>query len=267
MSIHSDSELREASLDSMEDVFYIFTPDGSFIDWNETFTTVTGYTDEELPGLRPTNLVADAERKRMNEALETVTKDLTAVTFATVLETKPGNHIPYEFRWTPLDGEEHADKAVVSIGREIDDRKNAQRKLERRHQRYRVLAENFPNGGVFLFDRDMRLEIAQGKGLEAAGIDPTDFEGQRVGEVFDDELPPEFTEMCQAALDGRSQMSELEVNDRTFRVYTVPVGEATDSAQSGVAMMQDVTALKMTRGNPSVSISSPTSSVTICAIR
>lgn len=244
MVIRSNSELLAASLESMEDLFYIFTPDGSFVDWNETLTAVTGYTDEELPGLHPTDLVADSERKRMSEALDTVTRDLTAVTVATVLETKSGDHIPYEFRWAPVESEERTDKAVVSIGREIDDNKRTQRKVEQRYQRYRVLAENFPNGSVFLFDGDMRLEIAQGKGLEAAEIDLTDIEGQRVGEVFDDLLPPQFTEMCRAALDGRSQTNELEFNDRIFRVYTVPVGEVTDSAQSGVAMMQDVTELK-----------------------
>lgn len=243
MPIHPDSELLEASLDSMEDIFYIFTPDGSFVDWNERFTSVTGYTDEELRGLYPTDLVVDAERKSMDEALDTVTKDLTAVTFATVLETKSGNQIPYEFRWALLDREEQAD-TVVSIGREIDDRKSTQRKVEQRYQRYRVLAENFPNGGVFLFDEDMQLEIAQGKGLEAAEIDPTDFEGQRVGDIFDDESSSRFSEMCQAALDGRSQTSELAFTDRIFRVYTVPVGEATNSAQSGVAMIQDVTEIK-----------------------
>lgn len=122
MSDYSNPELLEASLDSIEDVFYVFSPDGSFVEWNETLTSVTGYTDEEISNLNPIDLVADAERKDMNEALNAVTRDSTVVTFATVLETKTGNHIPYEFQWAPFGVEEETNGAVAALGREITDR-------------------------------------------------------------------------------------------------------------------------------------------------
>ena len=235
------AEALEGSIDALEDLFYVFSDDGTFVEWNAKFATVTGYSDDELSDLKPTDIVSEAEREVVEDAIETVLEGAHSSRFSTVLETKTGSHIPYEFRWAPLDSEDRTDKAVVSIGREIDDHESVKRKQEQRQQRYRILAENFPNGGVFLFDEEMRLEIAQGRGLEAAGIDPGDFEGQRVEAVFDDEQPSRFVEMCQAALDGRSQTSKLTFNDRTFRVYTVPVGEATDGAQSGVAMTQDIT--------------------------
>lgn len=100
----------------------MFTPDGSFVDWNETFTAVTGYTDEELSTLNPTDLGAGAQRSEITEALEAVTEDLTILRFSTVLETKTGNKIPSEFQWNPFGTDGDTEKTVTAIGREITDK-------------------------------------------------------------------------------------------------------------------------------------------------
>lgn len=121
MSINTNPELLKASLDSIEDIFYVFTPDSSFVEWNDTFTAVTGYTDEELSNLNPTELAADAEQTDINEALKAVTNDQTVIRFSTVIETKTGNNIPYEFQWTPFGKEGETEGAVAGIGREITD--------------------------------------------------------------------------------------------------------------------------------------------------
>lgn len=121
MTSDTDVEQREASLDAIEDLFYVFTPDGSFDEWNETFAGVTGYSDEELSGLNPTDLVADAQRTNVEDALNAVSEESSVVRFSTVLETKTGNKIPYEFQWSPFDEPDEAERTVAGVGREITD--------------------------------------------------------------------------------------------------------------------------------------------------
>lgn len=121
MGSHRNRELLEASIDAIEDIFYVFTPEGSFVEWNEKFAAVTGHTEEELSHLNPIDLVPDAQRPEVNEALDAVTEDLTGTRFATVLKTKAGNALPYEFQWTPFDSEDGTERVVAGIGREITD--------------------------------------------------------------------------------------------------------------------------------------------------
>ncbi len=62
--------------------------------------------------------------------------------------------------------------------------------LRQAEQRYKTLLENFPGGGVFLFDDDLRYLIARGEGLSAFGLTPADVEGKTLAEVF----PPAVVE-------------------------------------------------------------------------
>ncbi|MDR5657715.1 PAS domain S-box protein [Halodesulfurarchaeum sp. HSR-GB] len=112
-------ELLEESINSLGDLFYVFTPEGRITDWNTQFTNVTGYSDEEISELNVPALVPETERERLNEAIDTVTQDSARVTFSTELETKTGNRVPYEFQWAQIDTPERNDGAVASIGREI----------------------------------------------------------------------------------------------------------------------------------------------------
>ncbi|UWG49162.1 Signal transduction histidine kinase (plasmid) [Halanaeroarchaeum sp. HSR-CO] len=121
MAKNSSPELLEEAINSFGDLFYVFTPEGAFVEWNTQFTNVTGYSDEEISELNVTALVPESERERLNEALDTVSRDSTTVTISTELETKTKDRIPYEFQLAKLDNSDRNDNAVASIGREITD--------------------------------------------------------------------------------------------------------------------------------------------------
>jgi hypothetical protein len=49
---------------------------------------------------------------------------------------------------------------------------------------YRIMARNFPNGAVLLFDRDLRYTLADGIGLAEVGLFSEMVEGKTIWEVF-----------------------------------------------------------------------------------
>lgn len=122
MNDSSDPGLLADAVDSLDDLFYVFTPDGEYVEWNDRFTSVTGYDNDEIADLDPADLVPEEEREDVRTAIETITDDRTAVTLDTVLETKTGDRIPYEFQWTPVETEDGSLKAIASIGRDITER-------------------------------------------------------------------------------------------------------------------------------------------------
>lgn len=57
-------------------------------------------------------------------------------------------------------------------------------RLEESEQRYRTLAENFPNGAVALLDDELRHTIVAGQGFEPLDFDAEDLQDERVEDVY-----------------------------------------------------------------------------------
>jgi len=131
--------LLARGVDELEDVFYIFTPDGEFLDWNEQLPAITGYTDEELDAMEPTELFSGDDQAALQSAIETVIDDHARTAVQATIETKGGTEIPYELSTSPLleDGEL---EAVVGIGRDISDRLENERRLQEMTQQIREMS-------------------------------------------------------------------------------------------------------------------------------
>ena len=108
-------------------------------------------------------------------------------------------------------------------------------------RRYRVMARNFPNGAVVLFDRDLRYLLADGAALPAIGLSRAGMEGRTLAEVFPEEVCEQIEPLYRAALAGEDAIVELEFRNRTWLVHGVPVRDETGGVECGLVMTQDVT--------------------------
>jgi rsbT co-antagonist protein RsbR len=129
VQLPSDPELVPKAINRLDDLFQVFTPDGEYIGWNDRFTTITGYSDDEVADLNPADIVPEDHREDVRTAIETITNDRSAVTLDTVLETKAGEQIPFVFQWNPVENEDGSLEAIAGIGRDITDR-NRQREIK-----------------------------------------------------------------------------------------------------------------------------------------
>ncbi len=109
-------------------------------------------------------------------------------------------------------------------------------------RRYRTLVENFPDGGVGLYDRSMRYVLVAGTAFSEHGIDNDDWEGRRLEEVHTDEYVEAYLPNYRAALDGKHSTFEFEFESRTYRGNSVPVRDGDGEVVGGLTMTRDVTA-------------------------
>lgn len=124
-----DSDMIAAGIDELEDIFYIFSPEGDFLEWNAQLSAVTGYSETELDSMEPTALFSGDDQAAVDDAIETVIERGTRTAVQATVETKGGAELPYELSVSPLeDGDELA--AIVGIGRDIADRLENERRLE-----------------------------------------------------------------------------------------------------------------------------------------
>jgi len=133
-------------------------------------------------------------------------------------------------------------RGVANTLTDAIEREQLERNLRQAERRYKTLLENFPDGGVFLFDEDLRYLVARGEGLGVLGLSPEDIEGKTLEEVF----PPEVAEVqrpkYRAALDGTQQDWIQEYRGKRYRVRALPV--TTDGGgRRGMIVSEDVTDL------------------------
>ncbi|WP_436348723.1 sensor histidine kinase [Natronorubrum sp. FCH18a] len=124
------------------------------------------------------------------------------------------------------------------------ERRHRERKLEQREQRYRTLAESFPNGVVTMFDTDHRCTLAAGQAFDNLPISGDEIEGQTVGEAWGEEAATIVEPAYEDALDGEERVVEVEYADREWRIFVVPIRDEAGTVFAGMTMAQDVTEQK-----------------------
>jgi PAS domain S-box-containing protein len=144
----------------------------------------------------------------------------------------------------PIYDEEERLLGCLCMLTDIAERKQADGAVRHWERRYRTLAQQFPNGAVFLFDRDLRVLIAEGSGLPAMGLPTGALEGKTIWEA----LPAETCELIEpifrAALAGQSTTATATYNGRLCQVRAVPVRDDTGESVTGMAVIR----LLVTRG-------------------
>ncbi len=113
--------------------------------------------------------------------------------------------------------------------------------LEKSQEMYRTLIRNYPNGSVFLFDRDLRYILVDGQGLALAGLDKAELEGKTLWEVTPPEDLPLFETKYRAALAGSENTFEYKYQDRIYSITLTPVKNDQGEIFAGMVVAQDIT--------------------------
>jgi len=133
---------------------------------------------------------------------------------------------------------------MQGITLDITERKVAEEAVRSSERLYRLLASNFPNGAVILFDRDLRFTIADGKGLADIGLSSATVEGQTLWDIFPPDLTAQLERLYRAALAGTASATELPLGNRVYETYIHPVKNEQDEIFAGLIVAQDITERK-----------------------
>jgi PAS domain-containing protein len=202
-------------------------------------------------GERPDALVVDGELPGAEELLRALRRRWTALELPIVV-LGPRQAAPAATaRWLDAGANDHAGEpldpvelrarvaALVRLGRLYAAR--PRQTPGRGDVWYRALTQHFPNGGVFLFDRELRFLIADGEGMRAAGWHRDAIVGKQLQEVLQPAMVTQLEPHYRAALAGEARTFEVHSNGRLHRTLTAPVCDESGRIVAGLAMSQDVT--------------------------
>ncbi len=121
--LRGEKEFSDALINSLPGVFYLYDRQERFLRWNKNFETVTGYDAEEIPRLRPLNVIAEEDHASLAERIAEVFAKGQSELQARV-KTKDGRLIPYYF--TGITVRVNGETCLAGVGIDITERVRAE---------------------------------------------------------------------------------------------------------------------------------------------
>ncbi|MFB6297449.1 MAG: PAS domain S-box protein [Salinirussus sp.] len=233
----------ETIIEALGDAVYVLDEEGQFTYVSDEFVELVGYDQDRLLGSRPSLIKGE-------EAVEQADRQLGRLlssdgpetgTFEVTVQSREGESIVCEDNMgvLPYDGEEF--NGSVGTLRDLTDRKNREQELRELKNQYETLAENFPDGAVFLIDADLKYVRAGGEELRSVGLTPGDVEGRTPHDLFPEEIADVTCHYYEEALAGTANTFEQEYGGEQYQVQTVPVRTDDEEIEYVMAVSQNVT--------------------------
>jgi diguanylate cyclase (GGDEF)-like protein/PAS domain S-box-containing protein len=103
------------------------------------------------------------------------------------------------------------------------------------------IVENFPEGAIVVFDRELRYLCAGGQGLSLVGLTRESMEGRTIFEIFSPEVAAALEQPYFRVLEGHDQTVDIRVGGRAFIHRVAPLADQEGAIVAGVGFTLDVT--------------------------
>ncbi|MFD2718455.1 PAS domain-containing protein [Hymenobacter monticola] len=207
------------------------------------------YVKDAIAAGQPLAMADAATDPRVEEAALAAHEGIGARTYIAVPLVKEGRLVAAlgvywdrARRWTDEEMslvEETAERTWAAVARSRAE--EAQRESE---QRLRAVIENLPGAAVFIVDRSLRYQLAEGAALRQSGYEAADFVGQSVQAMASPEQWPDFQRHYEQALAGRPFEYEHEQGGRAYATRGGPLRDAVGAVVAVLAVSYDITARK-----------------------
>ncbi len=144
-ALRREKEFTDMVLNTQMDTFFVFEPaTGKAVRWNRAFREISGYSDDEIRSMKaPDGYYGPADLQKARLALKTLAiKGVQTIEMS--LRTKDNQLIPTEYSGSIIKDDGGAPRYVVSVGRDIRERKKAASSLQKSEERLRYLVDNMP---------------------------------------------------------------------------------------------------------------------------
>ncbi|HEX3806097.1 MAG TPA: ATP-binding protein [Gaiellaceae bacterium] len=106
---------------------------------------------------------------------------------------------------------------------------------------YRLVAENSPGGAIYVFDRDLRFQLAGGPSLDKSTFDASALEGKTIWEALDPDTVTKIEPAYRAALAGEKSSFEIEFGVNNYRATVTPLRDQAGAVTGGLVQTQEIT--------------------------
>lgn len=212
---------RDAVFEGMEDGVVVVDDEGRIVDVNPAASRILGLPESKAVGTDASGNVPGWGGGRGEVSLG-----------------EDESRRDFEVSVSPLAGRRGTPAGSVVVLRDVTIRRRAERRLRESELRLGAVVRNAP---VVLFGLDAsgRFTFSEGKGLEALGVEPGEFVGSSVFEVYGD--VPEIVEHVRRALGGEEFNAVAEVGGMSFETRYSPLMDEAGAVSGVIGISLDVT--------------------------
>jgi len=212
------------------------TSDGRYVDVNDEFLRLTGYSRQEVIGRRPADLGLEFDRDTLARIAESL-KTTDAIRNVEIPMKLP-NGRTLTVLWSAMKLRLGDRRCRLAIARDITELRRAESALRETEDRLREIIEHAPLM-ITAIDRDGKYTLLRGRGAQTISADPAAIVGRSAFEVHRNR--PHLIDGMQAALVGEESVSETEIDGHHFEVWRGPIYNSDGEITGAFGVSTDIT--------------------------
>jgi PAS domain S-box-containing protein len=166
-------------INGMNDTAFVINFEGKFVEVNETAVEVLGYSREELLDMGPADIDPVLSAEDIEHLIGGMKKGEKQV-FVTAHRTKSGEEIPVEVSSSLVAYKGYP--AILSIARDITERKKVEEALRESEERFQTVIENLPDE-IFVHDLDGKFILVNKTSCKKTGYTKDELLSMRVSDI------------------------------------------------------------------------------------
>ncbi|MFZ4741307.1 MAG: PAS domain S-box protein, partial [Bacteroidales bacterium] len=144
----------------------------------------------------------------------------------------------------PLKDSAGKPERFVFMHENITERKQAYEALRESQERFKMVAENFPDGIIVLYDSEFRYIFAEGLGLSEIGLSKEMLLGKKPRDLFPSEFCDILEQNIRNAFNGTKETFGIELENRYFSETVLPVKNTNNEIIAVIGVINNITQQK-----------------------
>ncbi|NWJ39990.1 MAG: PAS domain S-box protein [Geothrix sp.] len=210
--------------------------DGTYFEVSEGFEKISGWTREEAIGRTALELNIWVDPKDRERAVELIRNHGEYTGLEIAFRRKDGRIITGQMSGKVM--EVGGVPCLLSVTRDITDRKLAESALRAAEQRLRTVLAN-SEAVIYQLDPEGRFMLSEGLGLAHLGLAPGQMVGMNALDLYQGDL--QTVDQIRAALGGEASRQITPVGERLFDNFLTPVFNDQGQVDSVIGIATDVT--------------------------
>ena len=172
-------EIYRTLVESSLDLIFKVNAQGIYTFVNSRFTSILGYSVDELVGNHFTDIIDPAQAQIARQHFEDGMKGKTVPTYEIDFIHKTGRSIPVELSVTTVVNSEGESTARLGVGRDITERRQSMKKITESEEKYRSLVENIQDV-VFSIDKNGIVTYVSPAVKTISDLSPSEITGTHI---------------------------------------------------------------------------------------
>ncbi len=239
----SEERVRDLIRYAPTGVYEVDCGTGRFRSVNDALCAMVGYSREELLAMTASDLLDDEGKACFADRMRRALSGEMLEASAEYRGLRKDGSVIYGVLSTRITYRDGRPDSAFVIAHDVTERRRAEETLRRSEATYRTMAQSFPNGAIYIFDRELRYLVVEGELLPALGQTPAGMEGKSIWEAFDAMTVRTIEPRYRLALAGGSLHHETRYREPFGdRMLSADYRPIRDSGQivAGLLVIQDI---------------------------